>query len=792
MFCENINMSRFLLLISILFLISTFSIAQKTNHFRVFGSIVEKGTQEPIVGASISWNNGRDGVVADVEGNFAFSIEKGSHVLTISAVGKKTIQKKFKFDRSVNLNFQMSDDVQQLSEVTVKSRGDVSSLKSASMGIERLSIKSIKQIPPMMGEVDVIKSIITLPGISSIGEGSGGINVRGGSVGQNLVLLDGAPIFFTSHLFGFFSVFNQDIVEDVVLYKGSIPARYGGRISSVLSVSTQNPIKDSLTVNGGIGLISSRLTLQTPIVKDKLGVMISARSTYSDWLLKAVSNPKIENSSASFYDLNTRVSLSTGEKGKLSFSAYHGADQFSFTPDTTYRYGNISGTLRYQYELNDIFNVSSLISYSDNFSNVEGRFSNQQFDLGIGSENHAAKVFFGVDLSPHYIEWGAEVNQYNLNPGQLQPAGSQSIINQKELEYDKGREWGFFAEDNFEVQKFKFILGVRYSLFNKIGPYTMYSYEDDKTKSVQSIEETRVYEAGENIISYGGFEPRVSMNYQINDNQSIKLGYQRTRQYMHLIANNAAVVPTDIYKLSNQHIKPQVGDQFSVGYFRNFRNGLFETSTEVYYKTIQNSIDFKEGANLLLNEFLETELVSGLGYSYGSEISINKTAGDLSGRVSYTYSRSFFQGEGEYEEEIINNGNPYPAYFDKPHDFTTILTYKLSGDWSLSANFTYSTGRPVSIPISKYDIGSIAVAEFSERNQYRIPDYHRLDLSLNFDPVKKSKKVNSSWTIGLYNVYGRKNPFSVFFRDQNGAPPQGYQLAILGIPFPSLTYNFSF
>lgn len=762
------------------------------NTYTVSGVIIDANTKESIVGASISWDNGREGVIADFNGKFSFALEKGTHIIKFSAVGKKTIEKRVKVAQNVELKIQMEEDIKQLSEITVRSKGDVSNLKSASMGIERLSIKSIKEIPPMMGEVDVIKSIITLPGISSVGEGSGGINVRGGSVGQNLVLLDGAPIFFTSHLFGFFSVFNQDVVEDVTLYKGSIPARYGGRISSVLSVETQDPIKDSLIVSGGIGLISSRLTLQTPMIKDKLGVMVSGRTTYSDWILKSVNNPQLKNSSASFYDLNSKISWRMGEKGKLSFSAYQGADKFAFSSDTTYRYGNISSTLIHQYELNDVFNITSLISYSNNFSNVIGDFSNQDFLLEIGSESKAAKVYMGADLTGHYFEWGAELNQYKLNPGQLKPTNAESIINKRELELDYGREWGFFAEDNFDFNKFKFIVGMRYSFYQKLGPFTSFTYQEDRTKSPQSITDTNVYDENEKIISYGGFEPRFSMNYEINEFQSLKFGYQRTRQYMHLIANNAAVVPTDIYKLSNQHIKPQIGDQLSLGYFRNFGNGLFETSTEVYYKNIQNSIDYKEGANLLLNEFLETEIVNGMGYSYGTELSINKTAGDLTGRLSYTYSRSFFKATGRFEEENINNGDPYPAYFDKPHDLTSIVTYKLSDDWSLGANFTYSTGRPVSIPVSKYEVGSIAVAEFSERNQYRIPDYHRLDLSLNYEPENNNKKFKSSWTIGLYNVYGRKNPFSVFFRDQNGAPPQAYRLAILGIPFPSVTYNFSF
>ncbi|WKV10658.1 TonB-dependent receptor [Marivirga harenae] len=780
----------------IVFFIFSFNIsfveAFQNQKVRVSGTILDKKTKEAIVGASISWNDGMEGVVADVNGRFSFKIEPGFYTLTISAVGKKTIKRDLKINKNLNLDFQLDPDVQQLSEVTVRSKGDVSTLKSASMGIERLSIKAIKQMPPMMGEVDVIKSVITLPGISSIGEGSGGINVRGGSVGQNLVLLDGAPIFFTSHLFGFFSVFNQDVIEDVVLYKGSIPARYGGRISSVLSVETQDPIKDSLNLSGGVGIISSRLTLQTPLMKDKLGFMLSGRTTYSDWIINAVNNPQIQNSSASFYDLNSKLSWKISDKSRISYSIYHGADEFAFSADTTYRYGNISSTLKYQQEINEILNLTGLATYSNNFSRVNGDFSKQNFTLDIGSENRAAKVYLGADLSRHYIEWGAEFNEYQLNPGDLKPSGTESIITANKLELDRGREWGFFIEDNFSLGDFKFILGARYSLFNKIGDYTSYTYDDNMTKSPQTIVETTRFERNDIIQTYGGIEPRLSVNYELSETQSLKFGYQRTRQYLHLIANNAAVVPTDIYKLSNSNIKPQVGDQVSLGYFQNFENGLFETSTEVYYKNTKNSIDYKEGANLLLNEFVETQLVNGNGYSYGAEFSINKTKGDFSGRLSYTYSRSLFQATGSFEEERINDGKLYPAYFDKPHDLTTIFTYKMDKEWSVSANFTYSTGRPVSVPISKYDLGDVSVAEFSERNQYRIPDYHRLDLSLNWDPDNTGQKIDSSWTVGLYNVYGRKNPFSVFFRDRNGAPPQGYQLAILGIPFPSLTYNFNF
>lgn len=782
------------ILIFLFLLITTHfnGLSLQQNSYKVSGIIKDANTKETIVGVSITWNNGTEGVVSGINGEFSFNLSPATHTIIISAVGKMKISKELHVKKDIFLQIEMEDDVRQLSEIRVEGSSDVSDLRSATMGVERLSMKSIAKMPPMMGEVDVIKSVITLPGISSIGEGSGGINVRGGSVGQNLVLLDGAPIYFTSHLFGFFSVFNQDVVENVTLYKGSIPARYGGRISSVLEVETKDPIVDSLKFSGGIGLISGRFTVEAPVVKDKIGVMLSGRSTYSDWLLNAVKNPQLENSSASFYDLNAKTSFRLNDKNKLSLSTYIGADEFAFDADTTYRYGNKSATLQYLHEFNESINISTLLTYASNYSEVKGRFSNQQFDLTIDSENYTLKSYLGVGLASHYLEAGLEVNQYKLNPGDLSPSNDQSIINKLKVQNDIGREFAFFAEDNISAGDFKFIIGLRYNIFNKLGPYTSYDYASNETKNPYSIVDTTLYATAEKIISFAGLEPRFSMNYAINDKQSLKLGFQRTRQNLHLIANNAAVVPTDIYMLSNKYLKPQIGDQASLGYFRNFSKGIFETSIEVYYKEVQNTIDFKDGAILLLNKLMETEIVSGKSESYGAELSVNKTVGELTGRISYTYSRSFFQADASFEEENINKGNPYPAFFDKPHDVTAIVSYQMSDDWSFNVNFTYSSGRPVSVPISKYDVGDIAVAEFSERNQYRIPDYHRMDASLTYDPIQTNKNFKSSWTIGLYNVYGRKNAFSLFFRDQNGAPPQGYRLAILGIPFPSLTYNFKF
>lgn len=792
-FYKSLVMKR-IYVVSMLMMIFIFEALafQQVPSYQLKGIIIEKKNKEPIIGASITWNNSTEGVVTDMNGIFSVHLLGGSYKLTISAVGKKTINKIIEIKEDKFLTLTLENDVVQLAEVTVRSATDVTHLKSASMGVNRLSIESIKKMPALMGEVDVMKSMITLPGISSVGEGAGGINVRGGSVGQNLVLFDGAPIYYTSHLFGFFSVFNQDVTDNVTLYKGSIPARYGGRVSSVIAVDSKNTLVDSMRFVGGIGLISSRLTWMTPVISNNLGLMISARTTYSDWLLKAANNPQLKSSSASFIDLNSRIDYQLNEKNKLILSTYYGRDQFAFGADTSYSYGNFASTLKYHVELGRKMNFTGMATLADNFSGVSGDYSNQQFLLNINNRNASAKMFLGAEFGKQYLEVGGEANLYELRPGQLKPTSENSIINEIKIEADFGREFAIFAEANFNFNRFKIISGLRYSYYQKLGPYSSYIYNNSEAKSVNSIIDTTYYKNSEQVINYGGIEPRISLSYSINAQQSIKLGYQRTRQYMHLIANNVAIAPTDIYKLSNEHILPQIGDQWSVGYFRNFGKNMYESSAELYYRETQNTVDYKDGAQLLLNNMLETELVDGIGTAYGVEFSIIKTAGKLSGRLSYTYSRAFTQVEGEFDEEVINEGKRYPAYYDKPHDLTTILSYQLSSQLSLNMNFTYSTGRPVSIPISKYEVGAIAIGEFSNRNQYRIPDFHRMDVSFNYDPKSSNKRFKSSWTFGIYNLYGRKNPFSVFFRDQNGAPPQAYRLAILGIPFPSITYNFKF
>jgi len=780
---------RFTLIFVIVFL-STNLFAQDTLY-KVYGEVKDFTTSEGVVGATVTWDSGKNGIVVDIDGKFRFDLPSGNYLLTISAVGKKTVKKRIYVNQNTYLTFLLEDDIQQLSEVKVEAKRDVSTLKSASMGVEKMEIINIRKVPALMGEVDVIRTMITIPGVSSIGEGAGGINVRGGSVGQNLVQLDGAPIFYTSHLFGFFSVFNQDIVENVTLYKASIPARYGGKIASVLSIDSKSALSDKWSINGGVGIVASRLSVNIPLIKNKLGVILAGRTTYSNYLLSKAKNPDVKNSSASFYDLNGKIDYRLNEKTLLSGSFYKGGDNFSFNSDTTYSYGNNSGTFQVQKEINELHNLNFQLSYSNNFSSVYGDYSNRSFDLNIENENIGVKLVLGTELKEHYLEYGAEFNHTTINPGTLVPDNDESVIQPVNIADDKGRDFSLFLEDNFEIGQFKFITGLRFSHFQKLGDETLYSYNDGVTKSVMSILDTAYYDQSDVTVNYGGLEPRLSISYLMSNNQSIKLSYQRTRQYMHLIANNVAIIPTDIYKLSNVHIKPQIGDQFSIGFNQNFKKALYKTSVEGYFKKIQNIVDYKDGASLFLNNHLETELIQGVGRAYGIETSFEKTDGKWRGKLSYTYSRALVLSKSEFKEENINNGNYYPSYYDKPHDLTALISYHPTARLSYNFNFTYSAGRPVSLPVSKFEIGQLSIAEFSERNQFRVPDYHRLDINLHYQPHPEDPEDNSSFTFGIYNLYGRKNAFSVFFQDVNGAPPQAYKLAILGIPFPYVTYNFS-
>lgn len=768
--------------------VSSYVFQEKNQTFIIKGSVFNASNNSPIVGALITVKGTNLGSVTDSEGKFRLSLDYGQYTLVVSSIGKLTVVKELTVSNDSNIDFYLKDDVVELSEVTVNSSRETDNILSTSMGMEKLSIEKIKKMPAFLGELDVINSVLTLPGVSSVGEASGGFNVRGGSIGQNLVLFDGAPIFYTSHLFGFFSVFNQDVINDVTLYKGGSPARYGGRVSSILEVESKSAIVNEFSAQGGISLVSGRFSAHIPIIKNKLGVTLSARSTYSDFLLNSAQSSLLSNSSASFYDLNGKISFKISDSDILTATYYRGLDNFSFSSDTLYSYGNDAMTLKYTNILSENLDFNVTAIYSKYASGIEGIARTKEYDFNVSTEVLSGNYLMAYSANRHNIEIGLNSSLYELNPGSLSSASINSIIDEVQLDKERGLELAVFLSDELSYDKWGAEFGLRYSYFMKLGPGNTYLYDE-----FSDVADTLRYNRNQVMADFGGLEPRLSLSYIIAADQSMKFGYQRMRQYLNLLANNVSMVPTDIYKVSNSYIKPQIVDQLSIGYFRNFSKGLFETSFELYYKDMQNVIDFKDGAELLLNNSLETQLLNAKGYSYGLEVSFVKTRGDFTGQLNYTYSRALIKDISTNTAMKVNKGKYFPTFYDRPHAISSVLSYKLSDKASLNANFTYSTGRPITIPISKYDLETVTVAEFSERNQFRTPDFHRLDISLKIESDrKKETKWKGSWVFGVYNLYGRKNPFSVFFRDYNNAPPQLYKLSIIGTPFPSISYNFEF
>ncbi|WP_158453732.1 carboxypeptidase-like regulatory domain-containing protein [Pontibacter korlensis] len=767
----------------------------QSREATVSGTVRDSQTGEAVVGAAVQAARGNTGTSTDQNGFFKLSVPAGDNTLTITSLGFEKATIRFSGSGNVTLNVQLVRAAYQLSEVGVVGQKPAhDNIRSVQSGMASLSINTIKTVPAFLGEVDVVKSIKLLPGVSSVGEAATGFNVRGGSIDQNLVLLDNAPIFNTSHLFGFFSVFNPDAVEDVTLYRGGIPAQYGGRISSVLDVRQREGSVEDFALSGGFGLISARLAVEGPIVKGKTSFLVAGRSSYSDWLLRKMPDANIRNSQASFYDLSAKISHTFSEKDKLTLSGYRSSDRFGFSGDTLYNWTTNAATLKYTHLFNSSFFLDITGVVTGYTFKVESEELGNASEYSNGISLKSIDAAFSLAAGKHQINFGAMAMNYAFQQGELKPTSTDSEALPVQLQQEYALEGAVYWNDEVKLSpRLSFMYGLRYSYYANYGAGRVFQYQAGIPKKERTITDTLSYSGGEIIESYHGAEPRVSINYMLNERSAVKLGYNRHRQYVHLISNTTAVSPTDFWKSSNTYVRPQIGDQLSIGYFRNFRQSLIETSVEAYYKQIENILDYKNGANLYLNKTIEADLLSGKGRAYGVETSVSKTEGKLTGWLNYTYARTEISIQGATEEETVNRGEYYPASYDKPHTFNLVSSYELSKRWILSSNFTYSTGRPVTAPVSHYVIGDYIVPNFGDRNQYRIPDYHRLDLSLSLLPNKsKNRRWESTWNFSIYNVYGRKNPYSVFFKQVHGAPPRAYQLAVVGIPLPSISYDFRF
>jgi hypothetical protein len=758
------------------------------------GTLIDLTTRDPIIGGTLTTRNG-EGTATDEFGRFKLSLPAGEHLLLVRYIGYQAIELTLGLFEAGEAELLMSTNPLELDEVVIKAQAADANVRSTQTGIETLTPSAIKELPSFLGEADVIKSLEMLPGVTSVGEGASGFNVRGGGIDQNLILQEGAPVFNASHVLGFFSIFNPDAIKNVTLYKGHIPAQYGGRLSSVLEVELQDGAYDKSAVSGGIGLIASRLQWRTPIQKGKTALLVGARASYSDWLLRRVQLPDAKSSSAYFYDGLAKLTHRFSESSKITASYYRSFDFFRYARDFGFDWQTQLLNLKWQKIWNDQWSSSTTLSGGDYDSSQFDPDGMDAFNLSNGLRYAKFKQHnFYRPNQQHAITVGADATFTSMRPERLRPNTAASSIRERTINKEQGYEFGIYISDEWNISpRWAVDVGLRYSGYQNLGPDIVYDYAANAPRTVENIQDSTSYASGEPIVYYGGFEPRISFKWQVNEQSSIKWSYNRLQQFIHLISNTAVATPVDIWQLSNSYLPQKVADNFSIGLFRNSEDAKWETSIETYYRSIDNQLDFKDLATLLLNEQIETEWLNGIGRSYGVELYVKKNLGKWTGWMSYAYARSETRIDANFDDEVVNNGDWFPAYYDQPHQLSLFARCQVLPTQAFTANFTYRSGRPITAPVGSYFIGNAVIPHYSERNQFRIPVYHRLDIAYTFDNEKaKRRGLKSSLTVAIYNVYFRKNAFSVFFRRDSRDIPQAFQLAILGSAFPSVTYNFSF
>jgi hypothetical protein len=752
----------------------------------ISGEIKDLKSGETLIGATVyPTENPSKGVTTNAYGFFSLTLPKGSYSVVVQFVGYEKNVQTINLTQNLHVNFELKENVISLNEVTVNAAREDKNITSTQMGNTKINIVEINNIPVLFGEKDVLKTIQLLPGIKSAGEGNSGFYVRGGGSDQNLILLDEAPVYNPSHVMGFFSVFNSDALKDVNLIKGGMPAEYGGRLSSVLDVKMNEGNNKEYHVNGGIGLIASHLTVEGPIQKDKSSFMISGRRTYADIFLKLSSNEMLKNTSIYFYDLNLKTNFRLGEKDRLFISGYFGRDDINllrFSNAFQSMWGNTTGTLRWNHLFNNRLFMNTSLIYSDFTYNMQLGSDSTQVNVQSSIRDYNLKQEWQYYMnSKHTLKAGFNIIYHSFIPGSVTGTATVSLQN-SEIPKRYALENAAFISDEYAINdKLKVNAGIRISNFNLLGPTTIYGFDADG-----NITDTTTYGNNQKIKVYWGIEPRLSANLLLNESNSLKVSYARTQQYLHLLSNATSYQSTDLWIPSSSVVKPQIADQYSLGYYKNFKNNLYETSVEVYYKDMQNQIEYKNGAQFVLNKTAEADLVFGKGKSYGLELYAKKRYGKINGWISYTLSytdRTF---------DDIDQGQVFPAKQDRRHEISIVGIYQLTPRWTLSGTWVYYTGNAVSFPSGKYLVDKRIISFYTERNGYRMPDYHRLDLAATWIS-KKTKKFESSWTFSVYNVYNRMNAYSISFRPSETNPDQTEIVKLSLFPvIPSVTYTFKF
>lgn len=752
------------------------------------GKVTEATTQKPITGANIVLSPGNKGTKTDAEGNYSFELPFGEYYITVTAIGFYKRTRFIKMDDDVTLNFDMQEEISTLNEVIVNSKKADANVKDVQMGSIKLNMNSLKRIPVVFGETDVLRALTLQPGVSTVGEGSGGINVRGGKVDQNLVTIDGAPLFNTSHLLGFFTAISADAINDVTLYKGSVPANYGGRLSGVLDMNIKNGNPDSMRYQVGVGLISSKFVADGPISK-KTTILLSTRIAYPNVGIKYFPEPT-NQSRAFFYDLNAKVGHTINKNNKVTMSLYRSYDNFKFPEDTLYSWNMNTGTINWAHQYSNTLNQYAQLNYSDYSFDVIGQQKSNEFKVNSKIVHKELKTGLIYQKEKYKAELGANVILYGVSPSTQTPNAPNSNVIEDILPQEKAREMAVFMENNLKLSKrISLSVGLRYSFFQFLGPKTINVYDLAQPRILQNVIDTKTFKEGETVANYGGLEPRVSLKVDLGPNSSIKTSYNRMRQYLHLISNTTAISPIDYWKLSDSFIPPQVSDQLAIGLFKNIAENNYELGLETYYKFLSNLVEYKKGATLSKNRNLETALLTASGVAYGTEFFVKKNRGDFTGILSYTYSRSFLRANTPFVLEQINEGSYYPSSFDKPHILNISGLKNLNYGFSFLFNFVYNSGRPITYPDGVYNFNGLPVVNYQFRNLDRIPDYHRLDLSINYDTKKtKDQKNYSLWNFSIYNAYSRKNAYSIYFTSVNRIT-RPYQLSVFGSAIPSISYN---
>jgi hypothetical protein len=755
------------------------------------GTVRDKTNQTPVAGVTVVVHGQSINAQTDAKGHYQLALPPGDYILSFRFLNYEERMLNLSIYESGTIHVELDEVVTTLNEVVISDQ----SIVDKQIGYSAIKMTEVNRTPSFLGETDIIKSLQLKTGVTTVSEASAGFNVRGGGVDQNLVLYDGVPIFNTSHALGFFTAFNSDVIGESSFYNGGIPAEYGGRVSSVLSMTSREGSFQKWNGEFGIGFVSSNLTVGGPINRDTSSLIFSLRSTYSDWILNILQNEyqNIEHGSVAFYNGTIKYTQKLKAGGKLSISGYTSRDKFQLTNDSTNHWQNLALGARYGNDLGGDYHYGIGLYVGHYSFKVTEDDPATAFDLTYKIFYPSLKLDVIKDGN-HELSFGFHSTFYNFKPGDLRPTSAESNSNSISMPNEMSLESALYIGDAFKLNpRLNLEVGLRLTMFNRIGPGLVYNYQPGAPLEPKNVVDSTQYADGEIMKTYIGPEPRLALRYTLGKHASVKFGYNRIYQYVHLISNTATVTPVDIWQSSNTYFEPQVADQVSVGYFTESKTGMWQGFVETYFKNIQNILDFKDGANLILNPKLETALLRGTGKSYGVEFSLRKMRGRLEAEINYTYSRSLRKVNGQFDSEKINNGDWYASNYDQPHIVNLSWRLAVIRKVYFSGLFTYHTGRPISIPIAAYEVNHIPVIDFSERNNYRLDAYHRLDLALVVEGSnKKNKRVQGRWTLSIYNVYGRKNPYSAFFDYNVAGAVKPKQISLIGVPVPSLTYGFKF